>query len=1078
MTDGRPLGRRSRAPAAPREAAAPVTARARRGRPRLDRPAAVEGDAAGVARRLADAYLALVAALIGELALLVVLARRELVLPTEVGVAARTLLPIAAILAGPAALALGGVIELVRSAEGRRARAATAALAAASGAAVAWGVGGGRHVAPVRAPFAAGVGIAAAVVAWLLAPRIARWAARARTAGRVRPIVVASVALALGLAVVNVTVLPRLYPVFHASLLALTGLAAAGVTLAVRPAGPRLGRVVLALGLFALAAVLAPGAPARLAPADNLRRVAFERSPALGRAVEIATLLEPPPPLDDEVGLDPSADPAAPSIDLRGRDIVLVTIDAMRADHVGAYGHDRPTTPGIDALAADGVVFERAYTATPHTSYAIGSLMTGKYLRPLTLMGLGDGSETWADHLRRYGYRTAAFFPPAVFFIDPERLAGLERRDLGFEYVKKEFASGAQRVEQVDAWLAEQPADRPLFLWVHLFEPHEPYEDHADRSFGDRDVDRYDEEIAAADAATATIVAHVRARRPGAVAIVTADHGEEFGDHGGWYHGTTVYEEQVRVPLVISAPDALAARRIAAPVQLVDLLPTVLSALRVPRPARLRGTDLGPVLAGRSDGAPGFAFAETDTMGLVAEGDLRLVCVRRAGACSLFDLHQDPRQRRDVGPRRPDQLARLRERLRGIDASHGRYEQRGLRDDGKGWPEALRRAIAGDGDAAVDAAALLDDADVTIRRKAAEALFELHRPETASSLRLAVARDDDDEVRTWAGLALARMGQGSGRALELVRDGDPKMRRLAALALAEAGDDEGEDELVAWLRAAYPTTKERRAPEPLAHGRARQIVAALGNIRAEAAVPVLLDALGDVRLRPHVAAALAAIDEPAARLPLAEALATERHRDARVAIVDALLRLGATYELRDPLVSLLGMPDPLPGGVAAATRADLLPHVGGPRDSELRRLRKFATSGVAVDLVVPAAPEGVTPAGVRAVCRARTTDGRAGQIRLGRRLRPPTRIERKAPVPASAPELDPDRAVMLEVPGGDGPSEIAASLPPALGIRPEDPVALVVYATQNVAVDACVLVPLRPELPPPPPEPWTPAPGR
>lgn len=1069
-----------RAPAAPRRAHPRAEGRAVRAAPRAFVPPGPPGsrDAASVARRLGDAYLALVAALVGELVVLIVVARRELILATEVGVAASTLLPIAALLAGPVALVAGGVVEIARRADRPRARAALAVLALVFGAVTAWGVGGGRQVASYRELFAVGTGLAAAVVAWVLGPPLARGAARLRDADRRGLLVGLAAAATVALGIANAVILPRLYPAFHAAMLALTALAAASATLAVGAAGPRLGRALAALGVFAVAAAAAPRAPGRLAPADNLRRVAFERAPALGRAVEVATLLEPPAPLEEGDGLDPASDPAAPSIDLRGRDVVLVTIDALRADHVGAYGYDRGTTPGIDALAAGGVVFERAYTATPHTSYAIGSLMTGKYLRPLTLMGLGGDSETWADHLRRYGYRTAAFFPPAVFFIDPERLQELERRDLGFEYVKKEFATGAARVEQVDAWLDGAPADQPLFLWVHLFEPHEPYEVQPGRSFGDRDVDRYDGEIAAADAATAAIVARVRERRPGAVAVITADHGEEFGDHGGWYHGTTVYEEQVRVPLVVSAPGAIAPRRVKAPVQLVDLLPTVLSALRVPRPARLRGADLGPVLAGRSDGAPGFAFAETDAMGLVAEGELRLVCVRRAGACSLFDLASDPAQQRDAGPRRPEVLARLRERLRGIDASHGRYEQRGLREEGKGWPEALRRALAGDGDAAVDAAALLDDADVTIRRKAAEALFELHRPETASSLRLAIARDDDDEVRTWAGLGLARMGQGSGRALELVRHGERPMRRLAALALAESGDAAGKDELVAWLRAAYPTAKEKRAPEPLAHERARQIVAALGRIRAEEAVPVLLDALRDVRLRPHVAAALAAIDEPAARVPLAEALATERHRDARVALVDALLTLGATYELRDPLVSLLGMPDPLPGGVRAATRAELLPHVGGPREAELRRLRKFATSGVGVDLVVPEAPDGVPPGGgVRAVCRARTTDGQPGQIRLGRRLHPPTSLERKAPVPAAAPELDPARAVTLAVPSGDEPSEIAAGLPEALGIRPKDPVSLVVYATQNVAVDACLLVPLRPELPPPPPEPWTPAPG-
>src|SRR6185503_12427125 len=125
----------------------------------------------------------------------------------------------------------------------------------------------------------------------------------------------------------------------------------------------------------------------------------------------------------------------------------------------------------------------------------------------------------------------------------------------------------------------------------------------------DRDVDRYDAEIAAADAGLGAVVATVRERRPNAVVIVAADHGEEFAEHGGRYHGTTVYEEQVRVPLVVSAPGLLPPHRVSAPVQLVDLLPTVLAGLQIPRPARVRGADLGPLLVGAGAPGAGFAFA-------------------------------------------------------------------------------------------------------------------------------------------------------------------------------------------------------------------------------------------------------------------------------------------------------------------------------------------------------------------------------------------------------------------------------------------------------------------------------------
>src|SRR5690606_16639804 len=120
----------------------------------------------------------------------------------------------------------------------------------------------------------------------------------------------------------------------------------------------------------------------------------------------------------------------AEALDLKGRDLLLITVDAMRADHVGAYGYQRTTTPEIDRLAKTGATFLYAYAPTPHTSYSITSLMTGKYMRPLLLQGAAQDSDTWAGLLRTYGYRTAAFYPPAVFFIDTDKFTGFKERGL------------------------------------------------------------------------------------------------------------------------------------------------------------------------------------------------------------------------------------------------------------------------------------------------------------------------------------------------------------------------------------------------------------------------------------------------------------------------------------------------------------------------------------------------------------------------------------------------------------------------------------------------------------------------
>src|SRR5262249_42747269 len=160
-----------------------------------------------------------------------------------------------------------------------------------------------------------------------------------------------------------------------------------------------------------------------------------------------------------------------------------------------------------------------------------------------------------------------------------------------------------------------RPNER-LLLWVHLFEPHEPYVAHPEHPFGERDVDRYDGEIALADDGIGEIVAAVRSARPNAVIVATADHGEAFGEHGERYHGSAVYEEQVRVPLVVVAPGLPGGRRIAAPVQTIDILPTILAALDIPRPARVDGNDLGPWLRAGAEApekeASRPAFAETE----------------------------------------------------------------------------------------------------------------------------------------------------------------------------------------------------------------------------------------------------------------------------------------------------------------------------------------------------------------------------------------------------------------------------------------------------------------------------------
>lgn len=1010
-----------------------------------------------------------------ELVAVAALRARELAGFWELQSGALFLSPVALLAAGVLG-SLGGLLfRLLRFGEQSWARLLLALASGTFGTVVGWGVGTGRHLAEpgLRGGFAFVVGAAAAALVAALSPGLARALAR-------RPRSVASGLLVtlLLLELANRFLLPRLYPAFHWGLAALCLLLAPGVAATYQPRpfsslpAKTFGWVAgagLVLSLAIPAALLLPSAR-QLSRLDNFRLLLLDHAPLLGRAVELSARLVPPEPWDaaacgplDHCAGSESAAPASGALDFRGRDLLLISIDAVRADHLGAYGYARPTTPNIDRLAQEAAVFERAYTATPHTSYAITSLMTGKYLRPLLQQGAGADSDTWASLLRTYGYRTAAFYPPALFFIDTARFEAFRKAQLGFEYSKIEFAEGQQRIAQVREYLDRAPPAAPLFVWVHLFSPHEPYEQHPEHVFGERDLDRYDSEIAAADATVGELVARFRKRSPNAAVILTADHGEEFGEHGGRYHGTTVYEEQLRVPLLVSAPGALKAGRHSEVVQTIDLLPTVLSALDIPRPPRLRGRDLGELLAGKRSAEQGFAHGESDDQSLLARGPWRLICARRIGACQLFDLANDPLQRTDVSGAHPQEADQLRRELKQLGTSHGRYESQGLRAEGKGWPAPILRGLTGDADAAAEVSALLDDVDPSIRRKAAEVLVELRRPESAPALRLALGRDEDMDVRRFAALALTRLGEGAPLAIELLHGPDPRYKRLAALALGESGDRRAGPFLVEWWR-------DEKARD---YARSREILAALAGLRFREAVPFLTPSLLDVRLRPELARTLAAIGDESARIPLARALTDERSQSSRVALTEALVALGGKEELVAPLVRFMGVPDPLPNALKAAERAKILLYVGGPPDREMPRVRARSELGARVVLVVPKGGKGQ---GVRALVRAGCPAAAgAGEVLLGSAAHL-LRYDRDGKVKRARglPELDMQRTLRMKVECTGEPSELFATLPETIGARPGASVELIVFASREVTIEALALVPLADELPPPAPKPWKP----
>lgn len=1014
------------------------------------------GRAPGLSRhlsRFSACVLAVVVVLSAEAVGIAVIQHAQFAGPWELRVALTRLVPIALLAGVP--LALVGTLSttLLDLPVRLYKRIGLGLIAAATAAAIGWGVTTGpafRHFA-LRVGAVVAFALGSAVATYLLAPLLARF--RQRSTGPYLLLLVVAIVASL---IANAKVLPRLYPAFHMGLAAITVVLGSWT-------GDLLWRYVRARVVIASALIVVIASAAGmqyaardLASRDNVRVLYLSHAPMLSYAVRLAAELAPP---EDEA--DPELSRIALQraaeqqrwVDWKGRDIVLLTIDALRADHLGAYGYHRPTSPNIDALAREGVLFERAYCAMPHTSYSLTSIMTGKYMRPLVLQRTGQDSDTFAGLLRVYGYRTASFYPPSVFSVDPDHFAWAEKNALDFEYRKVEYAIAAHRHNQVLEYLQDTPASRRVFIWAHYFEPHEPYDAHPEYDFGDRDIDRYDGEIALTDAIVGKTVQAIREQRPQAVIIISGDHGEEFGDHGGYYHGTTVYEEQVRVPLIVVAP-GLKPARISEPVQTIDVLPTVLHALDIPRTPRLRGNDLGAWLVGKGK-PPGVAFAESDDQTLLAMGQWRLVCERKIDACSLYDIVADPQQRRDRTAQELERVGVMRTRLREIEASHGRYELAGARQEGKSLPPALVRGIAGDAEAAPDVAALLDDADVIIRRRAAEVLFDLRDRDTSEALSLALTRDEDEQVRRWSALGLVRLGHGAPMVEELLAGEDETWQRLAALALADAGDGRGEPVLVQWWQTGG-----------MSFQRAKEVLGALGRIQAKSAVVPLTRSLDDLRLRPFIATALGAIGDPFGRIALLNYFAKERYVDSRKSIAEALVQLGATREMAPSLGRFLGVPDPLVGGLHLAVQAGITDALGGPNEKQLAKLRAAGSEGMALR-VLP--PKGGNGKGFRVLVRARLREGQTGAVRIG-----PARSGGlgKAVAPAAS-RLVHDQALTLEVRGQDW-SEVHKLLPEQLPIRAQRPFELVVVPDRNVEIDAFVVVPLADEIPPPPPEAWTP----
>jgi len=351
------------------------------------------------------------------------------------------------------------------------------------------------------------------------------------------------------------------------------------------------------------------------------------------------------------------------------RRVLLITIEAIRADHVGVYGYPRARTPTIDAIAKTGVVFERAYAAAPITLPSNATLLTGRYPPGHGARDNGirvsANVRTLATELHARGFRTAAFV--AAFPLDHQ--FGLDR---GFDVYSDQLGRSphGRRADErpasdvaaeATAWISANAA-QPFFAWIHFFEPHAPYAGDPSRPV----LERYDDEIAIVDRAISRVWKSVEASHDTLV-VIAGDHGEAFGEHGEYAHSIFVYDTTLRVPLVIAGPVSAAGRRVTDAVTLADLAPTIMRLTGGTMP-EADGIDLTPALNGTPLAAREL-YAESFAP-LIEFGWAPLRSVRSgkwkfiaAPHPELFDVESDPDERSNVAASQASAAANLATRI-------------------------------------------------------------------------------------------------------------------------------------------------------------------------------------------------------------------------------------------------------------------------------------------------------------------------------------------------------------------------------------------------------------------------------
>jgi arylsulfatase A-like enzyme len=445
------------------------------------------------------------------------------------------------------------------------------------------------------------------------------------------------------------------------------------------------------------------------------------RAPVAIAALTLLVLALPPVYSTVTRATAPAAARAARAADAKRPNIVFILLDATRADHLSMYGYSRPTTPNLDQLARRGVVFDHMYAQSSWTKPSVATILSSLYpsVHKVTRERdfLSDDVTVLPELLRAAGYKTFgvsanANVSPIFGYsqgFDEFRVWKVEsairltmvgriaqdlfttsqlRRMLG---ERGDIIPRAEVLTDLTLDWVSRSGEGPFFLYVHYIDPHTPYTppapydtmfDHRkdpprraggvdplalvppDQSRAEvgRILDLYDGEIVYADLHIGRLLRELGARGilDNAIVVFTADHGEEFWEHGHDEHGKSAYEEVLRVPFVISAPGRLPAGVHADDyVGLIDLTPTLLALAGIEVPADLQGLSFAGVLTGSTERRPErrlFAQAITDAFALEMVRDQRYKLVRhlhgpRAGQVELYDLREDPLERTDISAR-------------------------------------------------------------------------------------------------------------------------------------------------------------------------------------------------------------------------------------------------------------------------------------------------------------------------------------------------------------------------------------------------------------------------------------------